>query len=229
MYKYVLVFRKSGEIKYTSHLDMLRLFKRAFRRTGIELAYSQGYNPHPKMRFAQPLSLGYEASGELLEFETKEPVSRKRLMEDMAKALPAGVEITSCGRIGDGQKSLAASITQAQYEIRVPLSWHLMDYPEVTRAYLQQDQILAMKKQKKTKKLVEVDIKEKIRQLTAEPTEEDTLLLKVTTDCGSKSNLSPEQVIASYLEFIQFDIPRYRIEVDRKSLEYPIDFTIKWM
>ena len=64
MYKYTIVFSKTGLVKYISHLDMLRLFKRAFRRAGIELAYSQGFNPHPKMGFAQPLSLGYEAEAE---------------------------------------------------------------------------------------------------------------------------------------------------------------------
>ena len=66
MSKYVLTFSKSGLIRFTSHLDMLRLFKRGFRRAGIELKYSQGFNPHPRMGFAQPLSLGYLAEAELL-------------------------------------------------------------------------------------------------------------------------------------------------------------------
>ena len=49
MPKYVLEFQKKGLVKYTSHLDMLRLFKRAFKITGIPLEFSKGYNPHPKM------------------------------------------------------------------------------------------------------------------------------------------------------------------------------------
>ncbi|MFR0902151.1 MAG: TIGR03936 family radical SAM-associated protein [Anaerovoracaceae bacterium] len=64
--RYVLKFTKNGYAKYTSHLDMLRFFKRAFRKSGISLRYSQGFNPHPKMSFAQPLSLGYSSSFELL-------------------------------------------------------------------------------------------------------------------------------------------------------------------
>ena len=65
--KYVLKFTKDGYAKYTSHLDLLRFFKRAFRKSGIALSYSQGFNPHPKLGFAQPLSLGYASSCELLE------------------------------------------------------------------------------------------------------------------------------------------------------------------
>ena len=57
MGQYAIKFSKQGFICYTSHLDLLRLFKRAFKKAGIKLAYSQGFNPHPKMGFAQPLVL----------------------------------------------------------------------------------------------------------------------------------------------------------------------------
>ena len=70
MYRYYLEFSKTGNIRFISHLDLLRLFKRTFKRSGIELVYSQGFNPHPKLGFAQPLSLGYEGLAEILEFET---------------------------------------------------------------------------------------------------------------------------------------------------------------
>ncbi len=55
--KYIIEFSKTGTICYTSHLDIMKVFKRAFNRAGIRLAYSQGFNPHPKMGLAQPLSL----------------------------------------------------------------------------------------------------------------------------------------------------------------------------
>ena len=47
--KYVIRFSKTGYVKYTSHLDLLRMFKRAFKKAELGLAYSQGFNPHPKM------------------------------------------------------------------------------------------------------------------------------------------------------------------------------------
>ena len=45
--KYVIRFQKTGVICYTSHLDIMKVFKRSFKRAGIRLAYSQGFNPHP--------------------------------------------------------------------------------------------------------------------------------------------------------------------------------------
>ena len=89
MARLYLRFAKRGYIRYTSHLDLLRLFKRAFKRTGVPLAYSQGYNPHPKMSFAQPLSLGYTAEQEFLEFYTYEDMPAEELLARMAPALPA--------------------------------------------------------------------------------------------------------------------------------------------
>ena len=68
MNRYVIKFEKDGYVKYTSHLDILRIFKRSFKKTGLALKYSQGFNPHPKMGFAQPLSLGYSSKCELIEF-----------------------------------------------------------------------------------------------------------------------------------------------------------------
>ena len=68
--KYIIDFSKTGTICYTSHLDIMKVFKRSFKRAGISIAYSQGFNPHPKMGFAQPLSLGYWGLEEYVEFET---------------------------------------------------------------------------------------------------------------------------------------------------------------
>ena len=68
MNRYVMKFYKDGYVKYTSHLDLLRIFKRSFKKTGLALQYSQGFNPHPKMGFAQPLSLVYTSKCELIVF-----------------------------------------------------------------------------------------------------------------------------------------------------------------
>ena len=56
--KYRLQFSKEGETKYVSHLDLVRLFTRAFKRAELPLAYSEGFNPHPKMSIGLPLSVG---------------------------------------------------------------------------------------------------------------------------------------------------------------------------
>lgn len=228
MYKYVLSFSKHGYIKYTSHLDMQRLFKRAFRRCGVDLAYSQGFNPHPKMGFAQPLSLGYEALNELLEFETKEPISKRNMMEELPKNLPLGIEIVKFGSILEKKKTIAAAINAAEYEFVLPVR-EKSNISELIKGYLSQEKIIALKRQKKSKELKEVDIRSKIQSMALVETDEENSKIEIVLDCGSQSNLSAELVIETFLSFSKLNITRYEIEVCRNKLFLPVDYGIKWM
>lgn len=228
MNKYAVAFSKNGYIKYTSHLDMLRLFKRAFRRSGIDLAYSRGYNPHPRMGFAQPLSLGYSADFEILEFDSDENCDPKELKERI-HGLPEGIRILSAARLPSGRKSLAACCRSAVYDVRFPIPFYQKDYPKVVQDFLSLDEIMALKRQKKTKKLREVDIRSKIRRIRAVPDEQNRLVLELELDCGSQSNLSPELVIQAFTKYDGEDTPRYEIEVRRKSLGFDLDYRIEWM
>ena len=121
MSKYIIGFSKTGTICYTSHLDLMRIWKRAFKRTGIALAYSQGFNPHPKMGFAQPLSLGYWGMEEYIEFETQVEYTADQLLQRLAPGLPEGIELKQCMGAGHLTKTLASHTVAAQYMIEVPL------------------------------------------------------------------------------------------------------------
>lgn len=219
MNRFAIRFSKKGYIKYTSHLDILRLFKRAFKKTGVDLDYSQGFNPHPKMGFAQPLSLGYSSNYEIIEFETKREILAEEIVERMKKAMPAGIEIMSCVKLDDNIKSLASMAEEAEYLIEFPVKMGKMDYGKLVEAYLAQDSIIAKKRQKKTKKMVDTEIRPKIRNIEVLPAGE-RLILKACLDCGSASNLSPEAVISSFCEFAEFDCLREEIEVERVKIKF---------
>lgn len=220
--KYVLKFTKDGYAKYTSHLDLLRFFKRAFRKSGIALSYSQGFNPHPKLGFAQPLSLGYGSSCELLEFTTDVPYEADELYSLLKDMMPEGLEILWCKELSENIKSLAAIADYAVYEVVIPYEISEEKLQEISAGYLSQDEILAMKKQKKDKKLVSVNIKNMIRNFAAK-VDGSELKLELLLDCGSISNCSPELVIASFCQYAEIDIPRYAMEVQRKVLGFSND------
>lgn len=219
MYRYVIRFTKEGYIRYTSHLDMLRLFKRAFKRAGIALSFSQGFNPHPKMGFAQPLSLGYTSRCELLEFETAREEDAAAMAKALASMMPEGVEILSCRPLLADVKSLAAAVREASYKVVFPVAADSERDRKLTERYLAQTEILAEKRQKKTKKLVTVDIRPKIRDIRVLDGEQ-RLTLELRLDSGSASNLSPEQVIATFTAFAGLDAPRYDVEVERVAIEF---------
>ena len=64
-----ILFEKKGNAIWISHLDLMRLFQRAFKRAGLPLTHTQGFNPRPSVSIALPLSVGVESCCELLDFD----------------------------------------------------------------------------------------------------------------------------------------------------------------
>lgn len=215
--RYAIKFSKDGYIKYTSHLDLLRMFKRAFKKTGLMLKYSQGYNPHPKMGFAQPLSLGYLGKRELIEFETVMPHTTGEIMEKMRKEMPEGIELISCFELPENIKSLAADADAAEYKIWIPTSLSEDVLKKEMDRYLNMTEIVALKRQKKTKKMEPVNIRPMIRSLEINKVG-DFAMIKALLDCGSRSNCSPELVISSFCSHCGIETTRYDMEVERTNI-----------
>ena len=83
-----LVFEKKGNAVWISHLDLMRLFQRAFKRASLPLKHTQGYNPKPSVSIALPLSVGVESCCELLDFELDcETPSEEELAQKLNAAL----------------------------------------------------------------------------------------------------------------------------------------------
>lgn len=218
MYKYAVKFSKTGTICYTSHLDIMRLFNRTIKRAGIKLAYSQGFNPHPKMVFAQPLSLGYTGLNEYIEIETTEDHETGYIAEKLSEIMPPGLDIKGCERMAEGRKTLAAMTVAAEYMIEIPIAEPVdMSNEEIAEFYMSQDRIITLKKQKKKKEPVEIDIKPMIRQLRVLQ-QNGQIVINTVLDSGSVSNLSPELLIKTFAERLGIDTDRSEMDVTRKSI-----------
>lgn len=87
-----LLFKKTGRAKYISHLDLMRTFQRVFLRAGVGLRHSEGFNPHPYMNFALPLSVGIESNCELLDFDLVDALDLSALPMQLNKTMPEGIE-----------------------------------------------------------------------------------------------------------------------------------------
>ncbi len=95
MYRYRAVLIKQGEFTFLSHLDLQRTLIRALRRAGLPLAYSQGFNPQPRLSFAAPLALGIESDGEYLEFELTRQEDSEELLAALNRQLPPELAVRS--------------------------------------------------------------------------------------------------------------------------------------
>ena len=89
-----LLFEKTGSAVWISHLDLMRLFQRAFKRAGFPLTHTQGYNPRPSVSIALPLSVGTQSHCELLDFELEGGIGDVEfLREKLNRALVSGVRV----------------------------------------------------------------------------------------------------------------------------------------
>ena len=103
-----LLFEKKGNAVWISHLDLMRLFQRAFKRAGLALTHTHGYNPRPSVSIALPLSVGVESCCELLDFELEgEKVAPDRIRDLLNKALVEGVQVLEVYEEGKKLKHLS--------------------------------------------------------------------------------------------------------------------------
>lgn len=96
MDKLRLRFNKTGRAVYISHLDLMQTMQRAFSRAGYELRYSEGFNPHPQISIALPLSVGTASLCELMDFRLKGEEDISAVPARLTAALPEGLEVTDC-------------------------------------------------------------------------------------------------------------------------------------
>ncbi len=112
-------FRRGEEIKFISHLDIMRLWERALRRAQIHLVYSEGFSPRPRISLAAPLSVGVTGEAELMDVFVTRSVSPHWFTSAVRRQLPPGIEILDVYQIAPGIPSLQSQVRYAEYEVEV--------------------------------------------------------------------------------------------------------------
>lgn len=137
-------FSKVGSLQFISHLDLNRTMKTVMIRAGIPIKYSEGFNPHPKMVFALPLSVGAESITELLDFKITRPMSKEELTERLNNAFPPEMRVLDAYQ----PDSKFVSIKYAEYELENDEDFSLEP--------LEQDEIVLLKRTKSGEKLTDI-------------------------------------------------------------------------
>ena len=206
------LFEKLGNARFISHLDLMRLFQRAFKRAGLPLTHTQGFNPRPSVSIALPLSLGVESRCELLDFELEtDAFSNEEICTRLNQALVEGVRVLSVYSGGGKIKNLAYldCAVLLEYDAGVP-----RNAAEQIEALFSREEVTVEKKGKKG--LVEQNIIPMIRSLTAVPVSGNVLKLEARVCCQNPS-LNPMLLGAAvnkYLSDLAPDFIRYsRVEI----------------
>ena len=184
-----LLFEKTGNAVWISHLDMMRLFQRAFKRAGLALTHTQGFNPRPSVSIALPLSVGVESGCELLDFDLEgETPSCNEIMDRLNRALVAGVRVLEVYDSGAKIKNLALldCLVTLEYDSGVPEGAE-----KALTSLFTQDSLLVEKRGKNG--VVEQDIIPMIRKFCIQQVDAHTLVLSARICCQNPT-LNPMQL-----------------------------------
>ena len=192
-----LLFEKTGNAIWISHLDLMRLFQRSFKRAGLHLKHSQGFSPRPLVAIALPLSVGVESKCELLDFDLDgEHVPNDEIMERLNDALVEGVTVRQVYDNGAKIKHLAylSCVVSLEYDAGIP-----QDAANQIQALFAQEQLIVTKKGKNG--TVEQDIIPMIKKLEVVEADSNTLELHAQVCCQNPS-LNPAQLSAAITAYL---------------------------
>lgn len=193
-------FSKGDNLRYISHLDLQRMFGRALRRSKIPVAYSQGFNPHPRLSFGSALGVGMTSESEFIDVELASPMSVDDFKDRMNEILPQGLSIEEVNLYENSPdqnklKTLMSVINTAEYEILL--------YPADPLAYLDQLQQALQRIQTieqwevprfSKKKEREVDVKPNIYSIECQ-NNENTVIIRALVKSGSEANVRPNEIM----------------------------------
>ena len=202
-----LVFEKVGRAVWISHLDLMRLFQRAFKRAELPLKHTQGYNPRPSVSIALPLSVGVESVCELLDFELEgELPPMREIKERLNAALVDGVRVLDVYH--DGKKLKELSLLSCQIQLKYDQEVDARAASAI-RELFAQPSVVVDKKSKSGH--VEQDIIPMIHRLTVDHNKQG-ILISAVIFCQNPS-LNPIQIagaVKKYLPEYAFDDVQYR-------------------
>ena len=212
------LFEKVGTARFISHLDLMRLFQRAFKRAGLPLTHTQGFNPRPSVSIALPLSLGAESHCELLDFDLESPVPLEDIRNRLNAALIDGIRVREVYDNGAKIKYLALlqSRLTLEYDGGIPAG------AELAIGQLFARETLVLEK-KNRNGVTQQDIIPMIRNLEISRISEGELRLDVLHCCQNPS-LNPMQLGAAIEKYLPELTPDY-IRVCREEI-YTEDKTV---
>lgn len=115
-----LRYRKTGDLRFVGHLDLVNLFRRAARRAGLPLHYSVGFHPQPSLAFGPPLSLGYVGLAEWVDLGLDQWRDPREMMPALNAKLPAGLQVEACREVPLSTPALSEQIQAGEYLLQFP-------------------------------------------------------------------------------------------------------------
>jgi radical SAM family uncharacterized protein/radical SAM-linked protein len=169
--KYRLIFSKTGNSRYLSHLELVRVFTRAFRRAGLKMVFSEGYHPLPRVRFASALPVGTESLFETADIELYETIPVHKIKEKLNRHLPDGLRVN----LAEDMSFMTHVGVLLESYFQVTINGIEID-EMLINDFLDSDSFLVIKRSKKGER--QVDLRSLVKEVTYTPPDRLHLVIK---------------------------------------------------
>lgn len=216
-------YKKDKNLKFISHLELMKTVERIFRRMKLPMKFSQGYNPRPKLSFAAPLPVGVSGESEYLDVELTETVDVQDFIREQGEFMPDGLELLD-GSYLEKSKSLMSLVTSSEYVINVELEKDLEAdlVKDKIISFLNRDEII-MKKVNKKGKMKETNIRERIYSIEYMTSMGGCMVLRTKLSTGSEDNLKPEVMMDLFNKYEELGLIAHKLRIHRIDLKGSVD------
>jgi len=211
-----ITFAKGPELKFISHLDLALTWERTLRRSGVPLAYSQGYNPQARLQLASGLPLGYTGVAEVVDVILSETLSPEKFMSRVRPNLPQGLSVSRAEDVPAKSPSLQSMLRQAEYRVSVETSMSEDDLTWRITNLLAADHL----EQQRTRKghTETFDLRPLVHDLRLTGIENGRVVLCMNLSAGQHGNVRPDTVLVALGlgdAFTQIERTKLLFEFDR--------------
>ncbi|HEX9028091.1 MAG TPA: TIGR03936 family radical SAM-associated protein [Anaerolineales bacterium] len=185
-----ITFSKTDAMRFTGHLDLYRTWERTLRRAGLPLAYSQGFNPHPRINLAAALPLGFTSQGDILDVGLEQDLTAPDIESALRQAAPPGIRIEQVQVIDDHLPTLQAVLQASEFTITF-----LEPFPELDASLAELLQAETLPRERRGKSY---DLRRLVLELRRLPDDEQghsRLFARLTAREGATGR--PEEVVAA--------------------------------
>ena len=184
-----ITFAKTAAMQYTGHLDLHKTWERTFRRARLPLAYSEGFNPHPKIQLGSALPLGFTSACELVDAWLETPQDLAAARAALEQAAPPGLRLSDVREVPERAPALQMQISAAEFRVTLPAALASAALDERIAALLAAPEIRRTRRQK------DYDLRPLIETLARTASDErgHTLVMRLTAREGATGR--PEEVV----------------------------------
>jgi radical SAM-linked protein len=213
-FRYRIVYAKTSVIRFTSHLDILRMWERTFRRAQLPLAFTQGFNPRPRINLGLALPLGFTSECELMDIWLVEEMEVNSLLRSILDALPPGLEIQDVFQIDQHSPPLQKQIHEAIYSV------HLDPFPASKNLQRLIDALLTSTEILRERRGKTYDLRSLINSLEYVKSQgEPAIVMRLSAQDGRTGR--PDEVL------LQLDLDPSTAQIHRKKITLTNPTTIR--